>query len=172
MRRYSTSAAVLLVALATCGAATAASRRSLDLGTARVDGHVVLGRTLADVTASLGRPTWRVPGTRVYRIGYGDRKNFELMVMLRKQGGVLRAWSIAFERPPLVEPLLAEDVLALSPSAFARDVMRQYGAFTVTAAPKCRRGRCAVTLRAGHSPRYVTFGRTPALGSYLTMWII
>src|SRR4051794_14470641 len=74
--------------MSSAGVATGQTRVSVELRSGRVDGHRVLGRSIAGVTAALGRPTWRQAGGMLYRIGYGDRTNFRTMVLFRKRGGV------------------------------------------------------------------------------------
>jgi hypothetical protein len=144
---------------------------AVDLLTVRVNGHVVLGRSVAGVTAAFGRPSWRVRGKRLYRIGYGDRENPAMVVLFRKRGEVLRAATVAFEKPPLVEPRLGRNGLAMTPRSFARTVERKYpSAFGVELAPTCAQARCITTLQAVDSARRLTFGQRRGLGSYLSIW--
>lgn len=162
------SAAVIAVP----GSSASVSHLSADLASGEVSGHVVLGRTIAGVTASFGKPSWRVPGARTYRIGYGDRKNFTMMVIFRKRGGALRAVTVAFERQPLFEPELRMNVLAMPPRAFARAVRQAYpNALTIDRGPRCVGGICKVEFRSADSERRVAFGQTRTLGSYLTIWV-
>src|SRR3972149_8534211 len=97
--RVFVSAAILVaaVAAATANGATA-PRLTVDLGTGAINGHVILGKSVAQVARSLGKPSWRVPGTRFYRLGYGDRTGFSLMIRFREQGAGLRAGAGGFWR--------------------------------------------------------------------------
>jgi hypothetical protein len=163
-----------LLALAVAvGAAAAAppSAPSVDLVAGSVNGHQLFGLPIAGVTAALGRPSWRKPGPSLYRIGYGERRNFTTMVIFRKQGGAFRATSVVFERPPVADRRLGADVLSLVPAAFVRAAKSAYGAGLDVSTPlRCRQTVCAVTLDVVGTTRHVTYGRTPALGTYLTLW--
>ena len=174
MRRCGAFSAAMLAVVVVAATATAAPspRLTVDLGSGAIDGHVVLGRSPAQVTRSLGRPSWRLPGTRLYRVGYGERTNFRLMVRFRKQGGTFRAVAVTFERPPLLEKQIGRNVLAMTPGAFQNEVARTYGAgFTIKTRLHCVRQLCSVTLQSSDSGRSVTFGTTKALGTFLTVWV-
>src|SRR3954454_14194111 len=98
----------LVSALAVLGmpsaAAQAATKLSVDLASGRVDGHRVLGRTIAQVTAALGRPDFHAGPRSRYRIGYGTVRDFSAEVLFRPTGGVERAWSLVFERGRVRDP--------------------------------------------------------------------
>lgn len=81
--RVRTAVALGLIAL---------SPPSIDLGTGKVDGHVVLGRTMAGVTAALGQPTQSFPAQQPSTMRYGSPWNVQ--VLFRREHGALRAWSI------------------------------------------------------------------------------
>jgi hypothetical protein len=171
--RVFVSAAILVaaVAAATTNGATA-PRLTVDLGTGAINGHVILGKSVAQVARSLGKPSWRMPGTRRYRLGYGDRTDFSLMIRFQKQGAALRAVAVAFERQPLFERRIGMNVLAMTPRAFQSAVARSYGAgFTVATRLRCARQMCSLTLRSSDSDRRVTFGTTKSLGAFLTIWV-
>jgi hypothetical protein len=162
---------VLAVALSAAAAAAPSSAPSIDLVAGSVSGHELVGLPIAEVTAALGRPSWREPGAVLYRIGYGERRNFTTMVIFRKRGGAFRATSVVFERPPVAEHRLGADVLSLAPAAFVRAAKTAYGADLDVSTPlRCRQGACAVTLDVVGTPRHVTYGRTRVLGTYLTLW--
>lgn len=171
--RVFVSAAILVaaVAAATANGATA-PRLTVNLETGAINGHVILGKSVAQVARSLGKPSWRVPGTRFYRLGYGDRTDFSLMIRFQKQGAALRAVAVAFERPPLFERRIGKNVLAMTPRAFQSAVARSYGTgFVVTTRLRCTRQLCSLTLRSSDSDRRVTFGTTKSLGAFLTIWV-
>lgn len=171
--RVLVSAAILVVAVAVAPANGAtAPRLTVDLGTGGINRHVILGRSVAQVARSLGKPSWRVPGTRFYRLGYGDRTDFRLMIRFKKQGTAFRAVAVAFERQPLFERRIGMNVLAMTPRAFQRAVARSYGTgFTVATRLRCARQLCSLTLRSSDSDQNVTFGTTKALGAFLTIWV-
>ncbi len=166
--------AVVATAMASVSTVTAATPRALtvDLGTGTINGHAILGNSLAEVTKQLGKPDWRVPGTRKYRIGYGQRTNFTMMVRFTRKNGTLRAVTVAFERPPLLEKQIGTNVLAMTPRAFQHAVARSYGnRLTIGTPRRCIRGLCSVTLRASASDRRITFGTRKPLGAFLTIWL-
>lgn len=150
--------------------ASASAHVSVDLGSALVNGHPVLGRTVAGVTASFGHPSWRRMSGRVYRIGYGDNANFRMMVLFRKQGGVYRAATVAFERAPVFERRIGVNVLAVPPAEFAREVSASYPTWHTERAPLCKSGTCTVVLGDTSTNLHVTFGQTAALGGFLSLW--
>lgn len=174
MRRCGAFSAAMLAAIVVAAPATATSspRLRVDLGSGAINGHVIIGRSLTQVIRSLGKPSWRLPGTRLYRVGYGERTNFSLMVRFRKQGGTLRAVAVAFERQPLLEEQIGRNVLAMTPRVFQRAVARTYGAmFTIKTRLHCVRQFCSITLQSSDSGRSVTFGTTKALGAFVTVWV-
>lgn len=174
MRRcVSFPAGILAVVVVAATAAGAPSPRlTVDLGSGAINGHIILGRSPAQVTRSLGKPSWRLPGTQRYRIGYGERTNFRLMVRFQKRDRTLRAVAVAFERQPVLEKQIGMNVLAMTPRAFQDAVARRYGAgFIVQNRLHCARQLCSLTLQSRESRRRVTFGATKGLGTFLTMWV-
>ena len=82
---------------------------SIDLGTAKMDGHVVLGRTVAGVTAALGRPAQRLRSKQHYTLRYGSP--WDIQVLFRREHGALRAWSIIVLNPKLT-PATVQRIVA------------------------------------------------------------
>ncbi len=154
------------------GIGSAKAGFTVDLGAGTVNGHTVLGLKISAVTAGFGKPSWRDPGARTYRIGYGERPNFSMMILFRKNGSVFRARSIAFERQPLREAKLSLNLLSMTPAAFARSITKVYrSTFRVTQPLACRHGVCRVTFGSSKGPMRFTFGRASGpLGTYLTIW--
>lgn len=70
--------AVLMLAAPSVSAG--ATINSIDLATGNVDGHRVLGRTIAGVTAALGRPGYRTGARSHYTLGWGSRPSFSIEV--------------------------------------------------------------------------------------------
>jgi len=160
-----------VLTLPAAAGAGGASVRTVDLYTGYVDGHRVLGRTIAGVTAGLGRPDFRLGPTSRYRIGWGDRINFSVEVIFRRTGGVQRAWSIAFERGPVRDPKLG-DVLGRSPSSLQSAVLVRYGdTFKLVRRYACTAIRCVGEFgpRAASS-LHLTFGTHRVLGTWFTVW--
>ncbi len=93
MKRLLLLSTLAVLAIPAVGA-QATTRQSVDLANGRVDGHRVLGLTVAQVTAALGRPDFRVGPPSRYRIGYGAQRNFSIEVIpllcLQEHEGVCR----------------------------------------------------------------------------------
>jgi hypothetical protein len=116
---------VVFVVPAAVGAQPATGH-AVDLASGRVDGHAVLGRTIAGVTAALGRPDFRVGPESRYRIGWGNRSNFSIEVIFRRSGNVQRAWSIVLERGP-VRDVKIGDLLNRSSPSLQTAIVSRYG---------------------------------------------
>lgn len=134
-----------------------ASGHTVDLATGYVDGHRVLGRSLAGVTAGLGRPDFRARN----RVGWGTREQFTLEVLFHEA----RAWSIVFERGPVRDPKAGELLGRTSVAAAA--LIRSRYAYEVAKPYTCRRAVCMVQL-AG--PLHVVLGTQPRTGTWLTLY--
>ena len=163
-----TRASVLLAtaALALPGGAAA---HTIDLSTGRVDGQRILGRTVAGVTAALGRPDFRTGPRAHYALGWGDRRDFSIRVIFRPAGGVERAWSIAFERD--VRDTKLGDLLGRRPPALQRAVAKRYAdRFRLVRPYACRRAICAGEFGPRAGALHLTFGTRPGLGTWLTVW--
>jgi hypothetical protein len=166
-------AIVLAVAALGVGAASsvASAGRTVDLTSGRLDGSRVLGQTVAQVTAALGRPDYRLPSPR-YRIGWGQRPDFAVEVLFRRSHGILRAWSIAFERGPVRDVKLG-DLLGRRSAALQRAVRSQYAdSLTLVRPYACKgNGECVGEFapRPG-SHLHLTFGTHRVLGTWLTLW--
>jgi hypothetical protein len=165
----------LLFTLAVVGILTAraqaAPEHTVEMATGRVDGHRILGRTIAGVTAALGRPDFHVGPHSRYRIGWGDRSNFSIQVIFRKSGTVQRAWSIAFERGPIRDAKLG-DLLAHSSRSLQTSILADYGnAFKLARPYSCSTTNCAgeFAQRTG-AHLHLSFGTHPKLGTWVTLW--
>jgi hypothetical protein len=151
--------------------AQATTGRSVDLATGHVNGHRVLGLTVAQVTAALGRPDFRVGPRSRYRIGYGPQSNFSTEVIFRPSGGVQRAWSIVFERGP-VRDVKVGDLLQRS-AALQKAILAKYGTtFRLVCSYACKsKGQCSGEFAARSGPLHLTFGTQLVTGTWLTIWI-
>jgi hypothetical protein len=151
--------------------AQAVTGHTVDLTSGRVDGHAILGRTIAGVTAALGRPDFRVGPQSRYRIGWGDRSNFSIEVIFHRSGNVQRAWSIAFERGPVRDAKLG-DLLSRNSRSLQAATLARYGdAFKVVRPYACKASYCVGEFapRAG-SLLHLTFGTRRTFGTWLTVW--
>ena len=124
MKRILLLVILALVAVPMAGAQVATSH-NVDLASGRVDGHQILGRTIAGVTAALGRPDFRIGPTTRYRIGWGTPRRFSTEVIFRRSGGVQHAWSVVFERGIVRDAKIGN---LLQPSAtLQRAIVANYG---------------------------------------------
>jgi hypothetical protein len=169
MKRLFLLFALAVLALPTVGAHAAAGH-TVDLANGRVDGHPVLGRTVAQVTAALGRPDFYLGPRSSYRIGYGTQRNFSTEVFFRRSGAVQRAWSIVFERGP-VRDLKVGDLLQRS-AALQKAILAKYGTtFRLVRAYACKsKVACAGEFAARNGPFHLIFGTQPVTGTWLTIW--
>lgn len=161
---------VAALALAVPAAQGATAAHTVDLTTGRVDGHYILGRMIAGVTAALGRPDFRVGGNSRYRLGWGEQPNFSLEVNFRRSGGVQRAWSIVFERGPVRDAMVGN---LLQPSAaLQRAIVANYGTtFKLVRPYACKTEMlCVGDFAARNGPLHLTFGTQPVTGTWLTIW--
>lgn len=104
--------------------------KTIDLASGRLGGRPVLGRTVAGVTAALGRPDQRVPGVARYTLRYEPTSprlgNWGVQILFRRDHRALRAWSIVVADPSFREPRIGM-LLRLAPSALEKAVMADYG---------------------------------------------
>jgi hypothetical protein len=164
------AAAVALIVPAAGTAARPGHR--LDLSTGRVDGWAVLGRTPAGVRSLLGRPNFTGgPARRPYDI-WGGRADWSTKVFYRREGSRLRAWSLVFERGPVVDPRLG-NILVLRPTRFQAAVRDRYAAtFELRKPYRCRSGLCTGIFDAIEGTLHITFGTTPGRGTFVTVWSV
>jgi hypothetical protein len=168
MQRLLMLATLAVLAIPTVGA-QATTGRSVDLASGRVDGHRVLGLTVAQVTGVLGRPDFRVGPRSRRRIGYGTQRNFSTEVIFRLSGGVQRAWSIVFERGPVRDSRVG-DPLQRS-TALQRAILAKYGTtFRLVRSYACKNKECVGEFAARNGLLHLTFGTQPVTGTWLTIW--
>jgi hypothetical protein len=170
MQRLLVLSTLIALGLPAAGARAGAGH-TVDLATGRVDGRVVLGRTIAQVTAVLGRPDFRVGPPLRHRIGYGPQGDFSTEVIFRRTGGVQRAWSIVF-RHGAVRDVKIGQLLRRSSQSLQASILSGYrDAFRLVRAYACRPpGNCVgeFASRSGAHP-HLTFG-TGAPGTWVTLW--
>ena len=159
---------VVLAAL-TIGFASNANTHMIDLATGTVDGHRVLGRTVAGVTAGLGRPDFRSGRGNSYRIGWGTPTNFGIEVLFRRESGAERAWSVVLRRGPVADVKIG-DLLNRPSLALQKLVAADYGTLLSLVRPyRCRASGVCSGEFAGRV-LHLTFGRQSARGAWVTMW--
>jgi hypothetical protein len=169
MKRLLVLCALGMLALPAVGA-QATPRHTVDLANGRVDGHSILGGTVAQVTAALGRPDFRVGPRSRHRIGYGTPSDFSTEVIFRRSGGVERAWSIVFERGPVRDARIGD---LLQRSADLQDaVLARYGTtFRLIRSYACKnKTECSGEFAARRGLIHLTFGTQPVSGTWLTIW--
>jgi hypothetical protein len=168
MKRLLVVCALGMLALPAIGAQATRSH-TVELANGRIDGRSILGQTVAQVTAALGRPDFRVGPRLRHRIGYGTPGNFSIEVIFRRSGGVERAWSIVFERGPVRDAKIGD---LLQRSADLQDaVLAHYGTrFRLVRSYACKRTGCSGEFAARIGGIHLTFGTQPLSGTWLTIW--
>jgi hypothetical protein len=163
------------------GASTPRPYERIDLGTARIDGHEIFGRGVAEVVAALGRPD---------RIGYFSSTNdireptlfyggtrpgrAALAVRFGVRQKRLRAFSLNFNSPTIVDARIGQ-VLRLQPVELQRRIAAAYGdRYDLTTAYGSEPGRgCTGIFQTGPRDVTVTFGVNPYYGAprpSLVLW--
>lgn len=103
--RLAVVAFVVAVAVSPAAAATPPVLR-LDLKAQTLGGKPILGQTTHAVVAALGRPTTRTQGPKRVRFTYGAKERWSAMVLFRREGTTLRAWSVVLADRRLREATL------------------------------------------------------------------
>jgi len=165
------SLVIAIAAAVPTSSATTDKPSQIDLANGYIDGHRVLGRTVAGVTAGLGRPDYRKRGTRRYAIGYRPHPPFFVEVRFRREDGKLRAYSIVLQDITL-EDARAGRLLRLGARRIQATIEREYGEmYSLSRAYRCRAGKlCTGEFRAAGSDRRVTFGRVHSGARFLNIW--
>jgi hypothetical protein len=168
MKRLLVVCALGMLAVPAAGAQATRSH-TVELATGRVDGHSILGRTVAQVTAALGRPDFRAGPRLRHRIGYGTPSNFSTEVIFHRSGGVELAWSIVFERGAVRDTKIGN---LLQRSADLQDaVLAHYETtFRLVRSYACKRTGCSGEFAARNGVIHLTFGTQPVSRTWLTIW--
>jgi hypothetical protein len=148
-----------------------AQSRTVDLVNGSVDGRRILGRTVAGVTAVLGRPDFRHGNRRLYRIGWGTQTDFSMEVIFNRTNGALRAWSIVFARPPVRDARIGELLGRTSISLQAAVESMYADVFKLVRGYRCRAGSCVGEFAQRDGPLHLSFGTFPAHRTHLAVWI-
>jgi hypothetical protein len=170
MKRVLLLLALVVLAIPAAGAGATRSH-TVDLGNGLLDGHRVLGRTIAGVTAGLGRPDFRLGPQSRYRIGWGSPSNPSVEVIFARSGGVERAWSIAFDSGRVLDVKLG-NLLARRSATLQAGVLAQYGdAFKLLRPYACKaQSACVGEFAPRTGSLHLTFGTHPATGTWLSIW--
>jgi hypothetical protein len=165
-------------ALAGAGASAAPKNITFDLAAGSVDGRLLLGRTVASVTAALGKPDDRSVHKRQASLRYGPsgpHAPSAVNVFFRPRAGRLRAVSVSIASPAAKEVRLGA-ILRLPLRRMQRAIARGYaGKVELEEAYRCRRKplRCQGTFsRLGTNMR-ISFGLLyPGVSSerYISMY--
>ena len=163
---------VVVAALCTPAAVLAAGGHRIDLTSGELDGHRILGRSVADVTAVLGKPDFVSGSRRLRRIGWGRPDSFRFAVLFRPVNGSLRARTLVFESGS-VRDVSIGDVLSRTSKALESAIESKYGnKFVLARSYRCRSaGLCTGEFKSTNSNLHLTFGRTARRGTFLTVWI-
>jgi hypothetical protein len=165
--------ACVAVTFALTGAvATGATVHSFDLGSGFVDGHRVLGRNVAGVTAALGRPAYRRATGSGYVIGYRQQRPAAVEVRFRRAGRRLRARTVVLQDPHLTESKTGR-ILQRSARGIQAAIGAAYGGqFELVRPYRCRAlTLCSGEFSAKDGTRHVTFGRTTSGARFVTIWL-
>ena len=170
MKRLLLLSALVALAVPAAGA-HAATSHTVDLASGLLDGHRVLERTIAGVTAGLGRPDFRLGRRKDYRIGWGDPSVPAIEVLFRRRGGVQYAWSIAFHHV-VVRDVKIGDLLGRRSGALQAAILAQYGdTFKLLRPYACKHsGECVGEFAPVGGTHHLTFGAQPMNGIWLTIW--
>jgi hypothetical protein len=164
--RLAVVAAWLALAVAPAIAAPPAVLR-LDLGAQTLGGHAILGQTPSAVVAALGRPTERTLGPRRARFSYGREDRYSAIVLFRREGRVLRSWSVVLGDRRLREATLGAP-LTLPPLRLQARLVSALGMRIV------KHYRCAAICRgdveAPDSHVRVGFGQVRGEPRYLVLY--
>lgn len=162
-----TAAALLLTGPA--GAGTAARHR-VDFASGRLDGHAVLGSTLPQVVAALGRPDFAVGGGHpLRRIGWGTRGNFTRELIFRRAGGTLRAQTLVVESGIVIDRKVGN---LLQPSRRLQSAVlaRYANVFELLRPLACTDGGCVGEFASAGAALHITFGSTKGRGTFVSIW--
>jgi hypothetical protein len=145
----------------------------IDLGTARIDGHEIFGRSVAEVIAALGRPDriayfGKTNNVREPTLFYGGTRpgTAALQIRFGYRQGRLRAFSIHYENSNVVDARLGH-VLRMQPLELQRQISAAYGSrWKLGVAYGSRPGYgCVGSFDDAHKTVRISFGVNPYGGS-------
>jgi hypothetical protein len=164
---------LLVVAAGLLAAPTGLAARGhrIELTSGRLDGKRILGGSIVEVSAALGKPDFTSGSRRLRRIGWGRRDSFTLAVLFRPVNGRLLARTLVFEDGPVRDARVG-DLLGRTPKSLQAAVESRYRSeLELVRSYRCRSGGlCTGQFRARDGDLHVTFGRTTGHGTFLTVW--
>jgi hypothetical protein len=159
--------AVVLTFTVTPAIAAAPAVLQLDLKAQTLGGRAILGQTPRAVVAALGRPKLRTQGPRRARFSYGREDHWTAIVLFRREGGVLRSWSVVLGDRRLREATLGFP-LQLPPRRLQSRLVSELG-MRIVKAYRCR-AICRGDVEAPGTRVRVGFGREPTEPPYLVLY--
>jgi hypothetical protein len=163
---------VVIAALLFSSATHAASNHRVDLATGDFDGNQILGGSVADVTAALGKPDF-IGGPRRRRLVTwgGNAGSFKIAVLFQPVGNRLVARTLVFERGSIHDTRIG-DLLGPAPESLQAKMRSSYAdAFKLVRPYRCRAvGLCTGEFQARNEELHITFGRSARRGTFLTIW--
>ncbi len=162
---------LVAAALGLAAAAAGASVHRFDLGSGFVDGHRVLDRSVAGVTAGLGPPAYRQATRSRYVLGYRLPPT-TVEVLFRRTAGRLVARTVVLQDPRLTEAKTGR-LLQRSPRRIQAAIAAAYGGqYKLVRSYRCRTpALCSGEFSSKDGTRHVTFGRTVGGARFLTIWL-
>ena len=150
----------------------ASDAHRVSLATGELDGRQVLGRSIAEVTAVLGKPDFTSGPRRRLRVGWGRPDDFTLAVLFSPVDGRLRARTLVFERGTVRDDRVG-NLLARTPKSLQAAIASRYGSELVLVRRyQCRtRGLCVGEFKTTDASLHVTFGRTIGRSTFVTVWV-
>ena len=168
MRLVVVTAIALLAAVSSASGASVSHR--VDLANGTLDGHRVLGSTVPQVEAALGRPDFRTGSGRLQRIGWGTPNDFTLEVIFQRRSGTLRAQTLVFERGTVTDAK-AGSLLSQTSTRLQSTIKSRYGsAFELVHRLTCKDTLCSGEFAAADTSVHLTFGSTRTRGTFITVW--
>jgi hypothetical protein len=169
MRRFVVVTAIALLAAVSSASGAPVSHR-VDLVNGTLDGHRVLGLTVPQVEAALGRPDFRTGNGRLQRIGWGTPNDFTLEIIFQRRRRTLRAQTLVFERGTVTDAK-AGSLLSQTPARLQSTIESRYGsAFELLHRLTCKHGLCSGEFGAADTSVHLTFGSTTTRGTFITVW--
>jgi hypothetical protein len=150
----------------------AANTQRISLATGELDGKPVLGMSLGEVTATIGKPDFSSGPRSRYRIGWGRPDNFTVAVLFRPVNGRLRASTLVFERGTIRDDRVG-NLLSRRPKSLQAAIVSRYASeFELVRPYQCRtRGLCVGEFKTRDGTLHLTFGRTIGKGTFVTVWL-
>ena len=165
--RLGVVAVVLAFAVSPASAAAPPAALQLDLKVQTLGGRAILGQTPRAVVAALGRPALRTQGLRRARLSYGREDHWAAIVLFRREGSVLRSWSVVLGDRRLREATLGF-ALQLPPLRLQSRLVSELG-MRIVKPYRCR-AICRGDVVVPGARVRVGFGRVATEPPYLVLY--